>query len=211
MKKLVNVVMVLCLALSMGSVVSAQEPNLEERVSVLESQMQELMNKPKTEKNNSVADESTTGNFKIATEIPETLEEGWEFATIGYGYFDFVKIANVRYNDKFLFMDVELVNSIEIIEKPLLDAVYENFRVWQISDKQKEVNRDHLLKVQMKQTSSEMYSDLPLITASDVVPLKGGSVQVTLPFKLNSPIKEASKILLRFGDDQEVELTLQDF
>lgn len=215
MKKSRLVLLTLMTPLLINHPVSAQEANLEERVSVLESQMQEVLKQQAPSRSNesiALGDESpqaqtTADGVRIVQDLPQNLEEGWEFACKNHSSFNFITIANMRYNDQFLFLDVSLKDS-TLSDLKLINNLQRYFTIAQIGTDVTNINQEHLLKLQLQQIPTELEGQLPLLKATDITPSIGESMNLTFPFKLNQPIEKASKIYMEFGDEQSVEFEL---
>lgn len=199
--------------------VYGQENEIEDRLSVLESQVQELMEKEKSkDETETQAEESETNReqsygegVRVIEELPESMDEGWEFTPLNTISISSVKIANIRYNNEFLFVDISLVNNHSGDRKiiNILESVYRVTQPYNEDATNKDANTSKNLQIQVQQLPAELEGTYPTLQPRDQMPESGQSVTLTIPYKLSVPIEKGSKIYFEFGDNQTLEFELE--
>ncbi|MGF3214833.1 hypothetical protein ACQV2X_06710 [Facklamia sp. P12945] len=195
-----------------GMIVHAEEVDLEDRVTSLEKQVKELFELQNMRSDSSEDTKETfhEKNIRIVNELPQNIEDGWEYAAGHNSYFSSVKIANMRYNNDFLFLDIKLIDC-DFPGQKLSENVYRTFEIAQVSDEEiaiEDINLK-LLPIQYNQIPDQLKGKHPVIKAMDETPENGSSVIVTVPFKLTESIEESSKIVLKFAENQIIQFDLE--
>lgn len=148
----------------------------------------------------------------VIEDVPQDLENGLKFLPINrHAGIRYVKVANIRYNDEYLFMEVEVCSEIGY-KKNMVDQLEDLYKITQpYSDNtgKTESADDEELKVKLTQIPTEMEGDIHLLDYDVQFPKKDEIVRFTVPYELAQPIEAGSKVYIEFADEQILELQLE--
>ena len=148
----------------------------------------------------------------VIEDVPQDLENGLKFLPINrHSGIRYVKVANIRYNDEYLFMEVEVCSEIGY-KHNMVDQLKNLYKITQpYSDNtgKTESADDEELTVKLTQIPTEMEGDIHLLDYDVQFPNKDEIVRFTVPYKLAQPIEAGSKVYIEFADEQILELELE--
>ena len=194
--------------------IHAQESNLDERVSQLETKMDKILEllggqDETNNENESEVDIPSENEIRRIEDIPTGLDEGFKYNVNKTGSsFDFITIANVRYNDEYLLLDVEFKSKGGVSN--IVDRLKYTYKIEQYSDEtsNSDTPKGEPLLIQFYQLPKELIGDLDILPVDAEMDGESSS-RYTIAYKLAMPIEAGSKVIMDFGGNQKLEFDLK--